>query len=166
MTTYTLRVEHVPEDVPTDVLIEHVAVALRKMQKGRRALKRINVWLESSTPTRQHPFDGPEVNDDVPFAGDSYTIFSGKREDEWEDNGIKAWVPEVPESVEVIEVELDLDDIVDKVYTAISEDFPYLSELFRAKKEDREVKRPTSITDPVPEGEWDLDSGDNVGEDV
>lgn len=163
MTNYTISITNVPEDVPADVLIEHVAVAVRKMQKGRKALKRIGVRIVEKVSFRAHPFDGPEVNDDKPFEGDSYTIFSGRREEEWEDTPLKGQVYAAPE-VEV--VEFDVTDILPDLYSAIAEDFPHLAELFQAKREERELKRSTSITDPVPEGEWDLDKGDKVGDDL
>lgn len=171
MTNYTIQINHVPADVPTDVIIEHIAVALRKMQKGRKALKRIDVQVVETRSARSHPFDGPEVNDDEPSytinaPHDSITVFSGKREDDWADTPLVGQVALVPEHREVVEVEVDLDDVVNQVYKAIGEDFPYLAELFRAKSEDREVKRSTSITDPVPEGEWDLDDGSNVGDEL
>lgn len=174
MTTYTIQVTNVPEDVPSDVLVEHVAVAVRKMQKGRKALKRINVRIVEKVPTRKHPFDGPEVNDDpgfvMPFTDSEWAkatgenvIFSGRREEEWEDTPLKGQVFASPE-VEVIE--FDVTDILPDLYNAIAEDFPHLAELFQAKREEREVKRSTSITDPVPEGEWDLDNGENVGDEL
>lgn len=46
------------EPIPEDVLVEHVAVALRDF----KFTGKVDVQV-----TRQHPFDGPEVFDDEPF---------------------------------------------------------------------------------------------------
>lgn len=196
MTDYTIRFTRVPNDVPVDVLIEHLAVAARKINKERKAFRKVGVELVSATPTkagRKHPFDGPEVNDDLPLAEGGFTsgktstsmiagdagyvvpkgaittwtggvsIFTGPNREEWADTGIVAKVPEEAE-VEIIEV--DLDDIVSQVYRAIGEDFPRLAELFKAKREERELHRATDATEPPAEGDWELDGDDKVGEDL
>jgi hypothetical protein len=92
-------------------------------------------------------------------------VFSGKRVDDDYDVTIRSFVPaaEVPEEIEVF---IDVDDIVSQVYTAIGEDFPYLAELFKVKREEHEVRRNTSITDPLPEGEWDLGEDTAGGDDL
>lgn len=54
--------------VPHDVLMEHIAVALRDLNFTGR----VNIIMNSATTStpRQHPFDGPEVFDDAPLPGE------------------------------------------------------------------------------------------------
>lgn len=54
--------------VPHDVLMEHIAVALRDLNFAGR----VNIIMNSATTStpRQHPFDGPEVFDDKPLPGE------------------------------------------------------------------------------------------------
>jgi hypothetical protein len=71
MTDYLIRLNRVPGDIPRDVLVEHLAVAVQKIQKGRKALKKVGIQIIDVTNDvprkgRKHPFDGPEVNDDLP----------------------------------------------------------------------------------------------------
>jgi hypothetical protein len=198
MTDYTIRINNVPADVPEDVLIEHVAVAARKISKDRKKeFKRIDVKLLEKAPTRkprQHPFDGPEVNDDPPmpdfalggyvtgvvprstfdrgyvvpegsitFWNSATSVFDGPNREDWTpDTGIVASVPEP----EYTTVEVDVDDIVNEVYRAIGEDFPNLAELFRAKREERELHRAADAPEPPAEGDWELSGDDKVGEDL
>jgi hypothetical protein len=73
------------------------------------------------------------------------------------------------ETPEPYEVEIDLDEVISEVYKAISEDFPYLSELFRDKRaeaEGRDVLRRIGLENPPAEGDWELPTEDNVGGDV
>lgn len=160
MTDYSVRIDNVPQNVPVDVVLEHLGYCMRGLLKDRHVnYTNVRIHLEkvhgatftSADPGaaypsqtvcnleartgRQHPFDGPEMFDDV----ETTTTF-------------------LPTT----------DKVISDVFTAISHDFPYLTELFntkRAEREERTVKRPTTTTEPAPEGEWDLDKGDEVGSD-
>lgn len=156
-------------DMPVDVLVEHVGYALRGIVDPAKRKGYVKVKVNGIRKPRLHPFDGPEVNDDMPEpefkVGDVVEILSGKRRDDWADTPIVGTLPLVPETMSAEFVELDLDDVLGAVYTAIGEDFPNLADLFRAKAAEH-VARSAEITDPPAEGDWQLDTTDHVGEDI
>lgn len=59
MTDYPLRIT-TENPIPDDVIVEHIAVALRDFKFAGK----VDVQM-----ARQHPFDGPEVFDDYVPAG-------------------------------------------------------------------------------------------------
>lgn len=74
----TVRTEH---DIPSDVLVEHFAVALRDF----KYLGKYDITVDRQTNpeaevTRNHPFEGPEVFDDEPkpYATGGYTGTHGE----------------------------------------------------------------------------------------
>lgn len=202
--TYRLEVT-TKVDIPDDVIVEHVAYALRAISDPARRKARakdIKVTLTEVVRPRKHPFEGGRVvfDDEVTpetitftyptdqWGGNSYTpqanntyatglprfgegiditagdsvIFSGKAEEERDETVQFVGLVDVPEEV----VEIDLSEVVSEVYKAISEDFPYLAELFRDKRaEAKDIKRPVTEQPPA-EGDWELPTEDNVGGDV
>lgn len=154
-------------DMPVDVLVEHTAHALRAVvdpNKRKADKDAVRIDVKGVRKPRQHPFDGPEVNDDLPD-GTAGLIFRGEDKSGWEDTAIKGTIPRVDEAF----IEVDVTDVLDAVYTAIGEDFPHLAELFQAKREEhkeREVRRNTEITDPLAEGDWELPGDFGVGDDI
>lgn len=149
-------------DMPVDVLVEHTAHALRAVvdpNKRKADKNSVRIDVKAVRKPRQHPFDGPEVNDDLPKEG---LIFRGEDKSGWEDTPIKGTLPAVDETF----VEIDLDDVMGQIYSAIGEDFPHLAELFQAKREERELHRSAEITDPPAEGDWELSGEDKVGDDL
>jgi hypothetical protein len=143
MTTITLKIE-TEKNVPADVLIEHIAVALKKLIPAKEAKPDFTVTLVGS---KTHPFDGPELFDDVRSV--PYDLFAS--------GGVLTG--NGPLAGEVHKG----DYIIPK--SAISEGLPRLQELFDAKRADRELKRPIEgPTEPLSEGDWDLDA-DTAGED-
>lgn len=55
----TISVEHF---IPPDVLVEHIAVALRDLHFTGKS----NITMDNAPTHWSHPFDGPEVFDDTP----------------------------------------------------------------------------------------------------
>ncbi len=192
--TYRLEVT-TKVDIPDDVIVEHVAYALRAISDPARRKARakdVKVTLTEVVRPRKHPFEGGRVvfDDEVTPETITYTyptdqwgtttytteVFSGKAEEEPDQTVLLrglvetedsrwAGIPRVSE--EPYEVEIDLSEVVSEVYKAISEDFPYLSELFRDKRAEanKEIKRPAAEQPPA-EGDWELPTEDNVGGDV
>lgn len=77
MRAYVYNLEIVTEGyVPSDVLIEHLAVAMRDFRflgkNGITLLSAGTIDVEEPKVARQHPFDGPEVFDDKPRLEDSF----------------------------------------------------------------------------------------------
>jgi hypothetical protein len=182
--TYRLEVT-TKVDIPDDVIVEHVAYALRAISDPARRKARakdVKVTLTEVVRPRKHPFEGGRVvfDDEVTpetityayptdnWGTNTYTteVFSGKAEEEPDQTVQLRGTVETPEPYEV---EIDLDEVISEVYKAISEDFPYLSELFRDKRaeaEGRDVLRRIGLENPPAEGDWELPTEDNVGGDV
>lgn len=84
MTDYIVTIKNIANDVPADVLVEHIGYAVRNLTEKRRqwaggiTIERVQgVKLEEDPKStksyatggylpRQHPFDGPEMFDDEP----------------------------------------------------------------------------------------------------
>lgn len=116
---------------------------------------------------RKHPFEGPEVfDDDITVATFEQRVNApqevvSSREDyeramsrfpNWPQGGSAATVPITEE-------------LAEDLTRSLSEDFPHLSTLLNVKREEQEVKRAKDAEQPPAEGDWTLESGDNVGAD-
>lgn len=138
--------------IPTDILIEHMAVGLRSLgetkvlsvradldthetrERGRDKMNAttnvtttfkepVGEYAKPSEP-RAHPFDGPEVFDD----------------------DVNERLP-----------------LTADFWNALAADFPHLTQFFSAKG--RTLVSPPR-EEPPAEGDWGLEPGDRVGEDV
>lgn len=168
MKTVKLVFDNLPDDLPDDVLIEHLAVALRKLVEERpvKAPPKPTVrkdysgggyiprtpgyepwWLpaapnpmwKTTSTGRNHPFEGPEVNDDLPEG------FDGKNVE-----GVVYGLVDGPTNFGP-----KTTAAMSQVMRAVGEDFPLLAELFRDKRAEQ----------PKAEGDWQLKDDDKVGED-
>lgn len=139
MTTYELEIT-TKRDLPTDVLVEHVAYALRGIvdpNKRRAHEGDVTVKVVNVKRPRQHPFEGPEVFDDEPRK-----------------HRFNEYTPH--HTVDYRAPVTSITDPLSQVFRAIGDDFPHLAELFRDKRAQQ----------PPAEGDWQLNDDDKVGDDV
>lgn len=140
MTTYTLEIT-TKRSIPTDVLVENIGYHLRAHSGGTKIKVTNVVGLELTEPAgRQHPFEGPEVFDDEPAPQYDFT-----KGDNWASGGYLPGTPLTEEDKKAL-------------LGAIRDDFPYLSQLFDAKR----------AGVPEGEGDWQLNANeaDKIGEDT
>jgi hypothetical protein len=152
MTKYSIQID-TARDIPDDVLVEHLAHAVRQIvdpAKKRDRRGRVDVTLSNVDRGRAHPFEGPEVNDDLPEDDDpevEYTADGRYARGGYLGGGVNVNVTSNPPDYV----------IPASVIRAIGEDFPFLTELFRDKRNNAQ---------PPAEGDWQLpEDGDTAGGD-
>ena len=150
MTKYTLEIEY-PYEVPDDVLVEHLGQALKKLSLRHKvtAPPKPSVKIVAKNAYKLREGDGAVHNDyRAPRIGRSHPF-----------DGPEVFDDDVTEHTTL--------DIMDQVFTAISQDFPHLSELFNTKRQEHNIARRSDLSGPPGEGDWTLpeDAG-HVGEDL
>lgn len=144
MTKYNLEID-LPVTVPDDVLVEHVGQALKKLIRK--------------------PVPEPVASVRI-VAKSGYKLVEGNMKATWR-NGGRQHPFEGPEVFDDDVTEFTTPDIMDKVFNAISQDFPHLSELFNVKRAERNIARRSDLSGPVGEGDWTLpEDGGHIGEDT
>ena len=150
---YTVDIE-IDADIPTDVLAEHIGQALKHFLKEPTPQPRAKVSVNRAggvIPDRKYSFTEP---------GSGYIIPKSRLPRNGRTHPFEG--PEVFDDQITIETS---EDVVKKVFDAIRQDFPYLRELFDAKREEHAVRRGADIQQPLDEGEWELPGEDRIGED-
>jgi hypothetical protein len=193
LTVYTLNIT-LPVTVPDDVLVEHIGAALKKLIRKPQTKPRTSVEivaksvykLEEDKPfasggyvTGDHPLVAA-VNYGPVFTRAQVEAMGGKAAIErlvatsgdpnatYPSTSVRNHPFEGPELFDDIITEHTPADVMDKVFTAIDQDFPHLAELFDHKRKEsaeHNVTRRNDLPEPPAEGDWTLESGEHVGED-
>jgi len=179
LTVYTLSIT-LPVTVPDDVLVEHIGAALKKLIRKPQTKPLTSVEIVAKSVYK--------LEEDKPFTRGGYVTAGQVQLSPADPNATYPWVAatsgdpnatypstsvrnhpfEGPELFDDIITEHTPADVMDKVFTAIDQDFPHLAELFDHKRKEsaeHNVTRRNDLPEPPAEGDWTLESGEHVGED-
>lgn len=159
-TRYTVDIT-LSRAIPSDILIEHLAVGLRSLGDTKvYSIEKVNSQRAYSVPVTAaydpgRAFSEPEGRRAT--VGERLSVKPNRKVGRKHPfDGPEMFDDDEPSD------NLPLDA---RFWNALRADFPHLSALFRAKDEERTVVSPPR-DEPHAEGDWTLDSGDHVGEDT
>jgi hypothetical protein len=193
LTVYTLNIT-LPVTVPDDVLVEHIGAALKKLVRKPQAEPRASVEIVAKSGVKLEedkqfarggyiPGDQGgviKVEDGYVFSQAQVKAMGGKAaiarlaatsgdpNATYPSTSVRNHPFDGPELFDDIITEHTPADVMDKVFTAIDQDFPHLAELFDHKRQEsaeHNVTRRNDLPEPPAEGDWTLESGEHVGED-